>query len=106
MRKPRGNIFVRGGIKVSLGKGPKKKLRKFGHMSKLWVGRVFLSHTFSKKKVWTYFFRVGRSNIDVHTYKNMQNPKHGICIDILDCWLNFSHSGRGHQENALKNENH
>ena len=27
-----------------------KKLRKFGHMSKLQVGRVFLSHTFSKKK--------------------------------------------------------
>ena len=28
----------------------KKKLWKFGHMSKLEVGRVFLSHTFSKKK--------------------------------------------------------
>ena len=33
-----------------------KKIRNFGHMSKLLVGRVFLSHTFSQKKVWTKIF--------------------------------------------------
>ena len=38
-------------------------------MSKLYVGRVFLSNTFSKqKKIWTKTFDVGRSDMDVHTY--------------------------------------
>ena len=37
-------------------------------MSKLYVGRVFLSNTFSKKKVWTKTFDVGSSDMDVHTY--------------------------------------
>ena len=44
-------------------------------MSKLQVGRVYLSHTFAKKKVWTKSFRVGGSDMDVHTYKSMQNSK-------------------------------
>ena len=47
---------------------PKKKLRNFGHMSKLQVGRVLPSQTFSEKKVWTKKFEVGRSDMDVHTY--------------------------------------
>ena len=45
----------------------KEKPTKFWTMSKLQVGRVFLSHTFSKKKVWSKTFEVGRSNMDVHT---------------------------------------
>ena len=52
-------------------------------MSKLQVGRVFLSHDFAKKKVWTNFFRVGRSDIDVHTYKSMQNLKYGDGRDLF-----------------------
>ena len=40
-------------------------------MSKSQVGRVFLSHTFSKKKVWTTNFEVGRSAMDVHTFINL-----------------------------------
>ena len=40
-------------FKSFLREGSQKKLRKFGHMSKLQVGMVFLSHTFSEKKVWT-----------------------------------------------------
>ena len=43
-------------------KKKKKKLRK------LQVGRVFLSHTFSKKIFWT------RSDMVVHTYECIQNP--------------------------------
>ena len=52
-------------------------------MSKLQVGRVFLSHTFAKKKVWTKMFRVGRSDIDVHTYKSIHNPKQGDGRDLF-----------------------
>ena len=37
-------------------------------MSKLYVGRVLSSQTFSEKKVWTKKFEVGRSDMDVHTY--------------------------------------
>ena len=37
-------------------------------MSKLQVGRVLPSQTFSEKKVWTKKFEVGRSDMDVHTY--------------------------------------
>ena len=59
-------------------------------MSKLYVGRVFLSHTFFKKKVWTKFFRVGRSDIDVHTYKSMQNLKYGDGRDLFSMvWKGF-----------------
>ena len=58
---------------LSLGKGPKKKLQKFGHMSKL----------FATKKVWTKIFRVGRSDINVHTYKSMQSPKYGDGMDLF-----------------------
>ena len=47
-------------------------------------GWVFLSHTFSeKKKVWTKNFRVGRSDIDNHTYKSMQNLKYGDGRDLF-----------------------
>ena len=53
-----------------------KKLRKFGHMSKLWVGRVSLSHTFSKKKVWTNISGQVAQIIDVHTSKSMHNLKY------------------------------
>ena len=68
----------------------KKKLRKFGHMSELQVGRVFLSHTFSKKKVWTKILRVGRSDIDVYTYKSMQNPDNGDGRDLFPVvWKGF-----------------
>ena len=52
-------------------------------MSKLYVGRVFLSHTFAKKKVWTKSFRVGRSDMDVHTYKSKQNLKYGDGRDLF-----------------------
>ena len=67
-----------------------KKLRKFGHMSKLQVGRVFLSHTFSKKKVWAKLLRVDRLDIDVHTYKSIQNPNNGQGRDLfLVVWKGF-----------------
>ena len=66
-----------------LREGSKKQQRKFGHMSKLKVGRVFFSHTFAKKKVWTKVFRVGRSDIDAHTYKSMQNLKYGDGRDLF-----------------------
>ena len=59
-------------------------------MSKLQVGRVFLSHTFSEKKVLTKILRVGRSDIDVHTYKSMQNPKYGDGRDLFPvAWKGF-----------------
>ena len=40
------------------------------------VGRygIFEPYFFIKK-VWTKNFRIGRSDIDVHTYKSMQNTK-------------------------------
>ena len=62
---------------------PKKKLRKYGHMSKLWVGRVHPSQTFSEKKVWTKKFEVGRSDMDVHTSKSMQSFKYGDGRDLF-----------------------
>ena len=40
-------------------------------MFKSYVGRVFLSHTFSKKNVWTTNFEVGRSAMDAHTFINL-----------------------------------
>ena len=52
-------------------------------MSKLLVGRVLLIHTFSKKKVWTKIFRVGRSDIDVHTFESMQNSKLGDDRELI-----------------------
>ena len=59
-------------------------------MSQMWAGRVFLSHTFAKKKVWTKSFRVGRSDMDVHTYKSMQNLKYGEGRDIFPLvWKEF-----------------
>ena len=61
-------------------------------MSKLSVGRVFLSHTFVKKKVWTKIFMVGRSDIDVHTYKSMQNLEYGDGRDFFPMvWKGFLH---------------
>jgi len=49
-----------------------------------------LSHTFAKKKVWTKIFRVGRSEIDVHTYKSMQNLKYGDGRDLFPLgWKRF-----------------
>ena len=59
-------------------------------MSELEVGRVFLSHTFAKKKVWTKIFRVGRSDFDVHTYKSMQNLEYGDGRDLFPIvWKGF-----------------
>ena len=29
-----------------------------------------------RKKVWTKIFKVGRSDIDVHTYESMRNPEY------------------------------
>ena len=49
-----------------------------------------LSHTFFKKKVWTNVFREGRSDIDVHTYKSIQNPKYGDGGDLFPVvWKGF-----------------
>ena len=42
-----------------------------------------LSYTFYKKKVWTQILKVGRSDIDVHTYKDMQNLKYGDGRDLF-----------------------
>ena len=42
-----------------------------------------MSHTFAKKKAWTKSFRVGRSDIDAHTYKSMQNLKYGNGRDLF-----------------------
>ena len=69
----------------SEGRVPKKKTTKVRT-----VGRVFLTHTFAKKKVWTKIFRVGRSDFDVHTYKIMQNPKYGYGTELfLVVWNGF-----------------
>ena len=46
-----------------------------------------MSHAFAKKKVWTKIFRVGRSDIDVHTYKSMQNLKYGDGRDLFFLWF-------------------
>ena len=46
-----------------------------------------MSHTFAKKKVWTKSFRVGRSDMDVHTYKSMQNLKYGDGRDLFSMVL-------------------
>ena len=35
-----------------------------------------LSHILRKKQIWTTIFKVGRSDIDVHTYESMQNPEY------------------------------
>ena len=49
-----------------------------------------MSHTFAKKKVWTKIFRVGRSDIDVHTYKSMQNLECGDGRDLFPIvWKGF-----------------
>ena len=37
----------------------------------------------ASKKVWTENGTVGRSDIDVHTYKSMQNPKYGDDRDLF-----------------------
>ena len=55
------NIFVRRAFQ-------KKPTKFWTYMSNLWVGWVFLSHTSSKKKVWTKTFEVCRSGMDVNTY--------------------------------------
>ena len=66
---------------VYIGKGPKKTTKVWTYVQT--VGRKFLSHTFAKKKVWTKIYRVGRSDIDVHTYKSMQNIKYGDGRDFF-----------------------
>ena len=49
-----------------------------------------MSHTFVQKKVWTKIFMVGRSDIDVHTYKSMQNLKYGDGWDLFPMfWKEF-----------------
>ena len=49
-----------------------------------------MSHTFSKNKVWKTNFRVGRLEIDVHTYKSMQNLKYGDGRDLFPMvWKGF-----------------
>ena len=59
-------------------------------MSKLQVGRVFLSPTFSKKKLLRKTFEVGRSDMDVHTYYiSMVSPKYGDDRDVMALVWNF-----------------
>ena len=65
-------------IKCQLNRGsiPREKTTEFWtYMSKYLVGRVFLSHSFSLKKVCPKMFRIGGSNIDVHTYKSIRKSQ-------------------------------
>ena len=49
-----------------------------------------MSHTFSKNKVRTKTFKAGRSDIDVHAYKSIQNPKYGDGRDLFPVvWKEF-----------------
>ena len=72
-------------------------------MFKLKVGRVLLSHNFSKKTLRTLIFRVGRSDVYVLTYESIHYPINGdslegiylfarVCnvpvfgVRAVDCW--------------------
>ena len=72
--------------------------RLLKEMSKLLVGRVFLSHTFLKNKVWTKLFRVVKSDIFVHINKS---PLRQGCMEKLKNWFKNSNGGRCWKKNQL-----
>ena len=72
--------------------------RLLKEMSKLLVGRVFLSHTFLKNKVWTKLFRVVKSDIFVHINKS---PLRQGGMEKLKNWFKNSNGGRCWKKNQL-----
>ena len=56
-------------------------MKVWTNLSKLQAG-IFEQYFFQKEG-WTNIFRVGRSDIEVHTYKSMQKPKNGDDRDLF-----------------------